>query len=40
MSNVERLVQAYVEQDETLGSGWSVHIDIVHTSNTTTRDRL
>ncbi len=32
MSNVERLVQAYVEQDETLGSGWSVHIDIVHTS--------
>ncbi len=32
MSNVQRLVQAYVEQDESLGSGWSVHIDIVHTS--------
>ena len=32
LSNVDRAVQAYVEQDPDLGSGWSVHIDIVHTT--------
>ena len=32
LSNVDRLVQAYVEQDEDYGSGWHAHIDIVHTS--------
>lgn len=30
LSNVERIVQAYIEQDADLGSGWTVHIDIVH----------
>ncbi|NOX15956.1 MAG: hypothetical protein GXP61_08030 [Epsilonproteobacteria bacterium] len=30
LSNVDRIVQAYVEQDPDLGSGWNVHVDIVH----------
>ena len=32
LSNVDRLVQAFIENDPDLGSGWSVHIDIVHSS--------
>lgn len=33
ISNVERIVQAYIDQDPDLGSGWSVQIDISHNSN-------
>ena len=33
ISNVDRIVQAYIDQDPDLGSGWSVQIDISHTSN-------
>lgn len=33
ISNVERIVQAYIDQDPDLGSGWGVQIDISHTSN-------
>lgn len=31
--NVERLVQSYVEQDTTHGSGWDVDLMVVHSSN-------
>jgi len=33
LSNVSRAVEGYIEQDPDLGSGWSVHVDIVHTSS-------
>ena len=32
LSNVDRVIEGYIEQDPDLGSGWSVHIDIVHES--------
>jgi len=32
VSNVDRQIQAYVEQDETFGSGWEVIISLAHIS--------
>lgn len=32
LSNVNRVIEGYIEQDPDLGSGWAVHIDIVHES--------
>jgi len=32
LSNVDRVIEGYIEQDPNLGSGWGVHIDIVHES--------
>lgn len=32
VSNVNRLVQSYIEQDETLGSNWDVTLQVVHSS--------
>ncbi len=31
--NVERVVQGYIEADETHGSGWDIDLNIVHSSN-------
>jgi len=33
VSNVNRLVQSYIEQDVNLGSGWNVTLEVVHVSN-------
>jgi len=30
LSNIDRVIEGYIEQDADLGSGWDVHIDIVH----------
>ena len=32
VSNVERVVQSYIEQDSSHGSGWDVYLDMVHSS--------
>lgn len=32
VSNIDRVVQQYVEQDATFGSGWNVKISVYHTS--------
>ena len=34
VSNVNRLVQSYIEQDPSLGSGWDVNIQVAHYSGT------
>ena len=36
ISNVDKLVQSYVEADEYVGTGWKVHIDIIHSSDVAT----
>lgn len=33
VSNVNRLVQSYIEQDVNLGSGWLVTLEVIHTSD-------
>lgn len=33
VNNINRLVQSYVEQDETLGSDWDITLQIIHSSN-------
>jgi len=30
LSNIDRVIEGYIEQDIDLGSGWAVHVDLVH----------
>ncbi len=33
LSNVDRMVQAYIENDKDLGSGWTVKVEILHSTS-------